>query len=172
MSDIKHPDFTETKVPGEIKLKQPSVFLAGSINMGMAKPWQEHMTKELSNLPIHVLNPRRDGDLDPTWRQEMDYEPFKEQVDWEMNRLDDVDVIALYFQSEGPSPISLLELGLYAASEKLIVCCEKGFWRRGNVQIVCDRYGVKLVETEEELIAETRERLEELIGVQDRCNEL
>jgi hypothetical protein len=34
---------------------------------------------------------------------------------------------------------------LFARSGKLLVCCPEGFWRKGNVEIVCARYGVPLV---------------------------
>ncbi len=56
----------------------------------------------------------------------------------------------MYFDPNTKSPISLLELGLYAASDKLTVCCPEGFWRKGNVDIVCERYGVEQVDTIEE----------------------
>ena len=54
------------------------------------------------------------------------------------------DIIFLYFSPETKSPISLLELGLFAASEpeKMIVCCPDGFWRKGNVEITCTRFRV------------------------------
>jgi hypothetical protein len=58
----------------------------------------------------------------------------------------------MYFDPRGKAPITLLELGLYARSGKLIVCCPEGFWRRGNVQIVTQRYGVEMVPTLENLI--------------------
>ena len=29
--------------------------------------------------------------------------------------------------------------------EKLIVCCPEGFWRKGNVEVVCARFGAPLV---------------------------
>ena len=37
------------------------------------------------------------------------------------------------------SPISLLELGLYATTGKLRLICPEGFWRKGNVDIVAYR---------------------------------
>jgi hypothetical protein len=67
--------------------------------------------------------------------------------------LDSSDIIVMYFDPNTKSPISLLELGLYAASGKLIVCCPEGFWRKGNVDIVCQRYKVPTVETIEDLIS-------------------
>lgn len=69
-------------------------------------------------------------------------------------------VIAMYFAPPTRAPISLLELGLFARSGKMIVCCPEGFWRRGNVDIVCERYGVPRVPTLDELIAALRERFE------------
>jgi len=162
MSTTPHPGFIEAKAPKRIDLDVPSVFLAGSIEMGKAKLWQDEMTRNLSDLPVAVLNPRRE-DWNQEWKQETDFKPFREQVDWEMDYLNDVDVIALYFQPGTMSPISLLELGLHAASGKVIICCPEGFWRNGNVKIVAIRYNLELVETMEELVAKTRERLVKLV---------
>jgi len=148
----------------------PSVFLAGSIEMGKAKDWQSALTEDLQDMPVTILNPRR-SDWDSTWRQDITEPKFKEQVDWEMDHLNKADVIALYFEPETMSPISLLELGMHAgdscadgSGRKLVVCCPTGFWRRGNVQIVCKRYGVTLVETIPELVAEVKSKLEKIIA--------
>lgn len=161
MSSV-HPNFIEAKAPLRIALDNPSVFLAGSIEMGKARLWQDEMTKALQDLPVSVLNPRR-PDWNTEWKQTEDFGPFKEQVDWEMDYLNDVDVIALYFQPGTMSPISLLELGLHAESGRVVVCCPEGFWRKGNVDIVCRRYGLTMVDSQDELIAETRRRLEEKV---------
>jgi hypothetical protein len=48
----------------------------------------------------------------------------------------------MYFDPNTLSPISLLELGLHAKSGKLIVCCPEGFYRKGNVDIVCQNFGI------------------------------
>jgi hypothetical protein len=60
--------------------------------------------------------------------------------------MENADLIALYFDPKTKSPISLLELGLFANSKKLVVCCPEGFWRKGNVDVVCERYGIRQVE--------------------------
>jgi len=62
------------------------------------------------------------------------------------------DKILMYFDPKTKSPISLLELGLFANSNKLIVVCPKGFWRKGNVDIVCRRYEIEQAETIENAI--------------------
>jgi hypothetical protein len=153
------------------KMRGPSVFLAGSIEMGKAVDWQSELTAALADMPVTVLNPRRD-DWKEGWIQDISNKQFKEQVDWEMDHLTRADVIALYFQPGTSSPISLLELGMHAADssidgkKKLIVCCPQGFWRRGNVQIVCHRYGLPLVETREELIEKVKEKLNATLAQQ------
>jgi len=124
-----------------------TVFLAGSIEMGAAENWQQKVEDYFSNnsIPMILLNPRRD-DWDSSWVQEHENPQFYQQVNWELNALDSADVILMYFSPETKSPISLLELGLHAQSEKLVVCCPDGFWRKGNVDIVCARYGIPLYE--------------------------
>jgi hypothetical protein len=124
-----------------------TVFLAGSIEMGAAENWQQKVENYFSDnsIPMILLNPRRD-DWDSSWVQEHENPQFYQQVNWELSALDSADVILMYLSPETKSPISLLELGLYAKSEKLVVCCPPGFWRKGNVEIVCARYGIPLYE--------------------------
>ncbi len=62
------------------------------------------------------------------------------------------DVIIMHFSSGSLSPITLLELGLFASSGKIKMHCEKEFWRKGNVQIICSMYNIPMYETIEELI--------------------
>ena len=123
-----------------------SIFLAGSIEMNTAVDWQTDITKSLENVRgcAFVFNPRRD-DWDSSWHA--DSNEFKEQVSWEMTALDIAKVIVMYFDPTTKSPISLLELGLYAASGKMIVCCPNGFWRKGNVEMVCNRFDIPLFHT-------------------------
>lgn len=145
----------EIQPPNEIVSKPyfKKVFLAGSIEMGKAEDWQKRIIKDLSNNTIIFLNPRR-KDWDSSWEQDISDPQFKEQVEWELNGLEKADIIVLYFDPETKSPISLLELGLHAHEDKMIVLCPKGFWRKGNVDIVCKKYGVKQVESFEELTEE------------------
>lgn len=138
--------------------QRPSVFLAGSIEMGAAIDWQSQLITALADLPITIFNPRR-PDWDSSWKQAKDDPRFREQVEWELDHLDRADVIALYFDPATKSPISLLELGLHADDLKVICCCPEGFWRKGNVDIVCERYGVTQVDTLEELAKSVRDSL-------------
>lgn len=137
---------------------QLSVFLAGSIESDTAQEWQEVIIEDLQDKPITILNPRR-ASWDNSWKQEITNEKFKEQVSWELDALEYADLIIMYFDKGTKSPISLLELGLFAKSGKLIVCCPDGFWRKGNVDIVCEKYNVKQVDTLNELIDQIKMRL-------------
>ena len=147
------------KPPAKVVPQGRIVFLAGSIEMGNAEPWQERLTGDLDDLPITILNPRRD-DWDPTWKQRKTNPEFLEQVTWELDGQDMAHVIAMYFDEKTMSPITLLELGLYAHSKKLIVCCPEGYERKGNVEIVCDRLGIEQLDTYEELRSKLRAMLQ------------
>ncbi len=140
MDVIKPPNDFHFKKTDKIT---PTIFLAGSIGVGKnkAEPWQQ----------VRVFNPRRD-DWDDSWKQEIENKQFKEQVMWELNALDAADLIAMYFDPKTESPISLLELGLHANTYKLVVCCPKGFWRKGNVDIVCEKYGIPVFEDKKQFI--------------------
>jgi hypothetical protein len=139
------------KAPNRLNYTEPSIFLAGSIEMGKAIDWQTFITSHFTGLDVCILNPRRD-DWDASWTQSITNPQFKEQVDWELDMLDQATYIFMYFDPATKSPISLLELGLYAQTGKLIVCCPNGFWRKGNVDVVCERFNVKQVETIEQAI--------------------
>jgi hypothetical protein len=127
------------------------VFLAGSIEMGLAEPWQERLVELFKDTDIRFLNPRRD-DWDSSWVQEASNPEFSQQVNWELDALEYSDLIVFYFDPNTKSPITLMELGLYAASGKVIVCCPDGFWRKANVEIVCQRHNVTLVNSFDELV--------------------
>jgi hypothetical protein len=129
-----------------------SVFLAGSIEMGAAPNWQAEIERNLADLDIDIFNPRRD-DWDPTWVQSADNPQFREQVEWELDALAQANLVVMYLAPGTMSPTSLLELGIYAANggKKLVVCCPEGFHRKGNVDIVCERYGVEQVDSLDEL---------------------
>lgn len=142
-----------------------SVFLAGSIEMGSAVNWQKRLETSLSVFDdnVVILNPRRD-DWDSSWVQDISNPQFKEQVEWEIRAMADTHLMAMYFDPNTKSPITLLELGLHARmNERLVVCCPEGFWRRGNVQVVCAMFNITLVETLDGLIAETCIRMTDLL---------
>lgn len=140
------------------------VFLAGSIEMGKAEDWQarvvNHFRADEWNLKVTFFNPRRDS-WDASWTQEQKSPQFNQQVNWELNHLDISDVIFMYLSPETKSPISLMELGAYGHTGKMIVCCPEGFWRKGNVEVFCTRHNIQLFDNLEDAIGalETRVRM-------------
>lgn len=140
-------------------LGEVSIFLAGSIEMNTAEEWQNHIQDTLMDLNVTFFNPRRD-DWDSSWTDTSVV--FNSQVNWEMNELERSDIIFMYFSPETKSPISLLELGLHANSNKMIVCCPPGFWRKGNVDIVCTRYNIPLFNDIESAINGLRTKINQL----------
>ena len=131
--------------------KKPFIFLGGTIDMGSSYDWQQDIINVTKHKNVCFLNPRRKS-WDGSWVQSIDNNNFREQVSWELEALEKSDLILMYFAPQSYSPISLLEFGMYARSKKIIVCCPEGFWRKGNLEIVCDRYDVKLVESKTDLI--------------------
>jgi hypothetical protein len=138
MSKIYKPTEVISRVTGY------KVFLAGSIENDTAEMRQDSVSEELLKIPdvnISIFNPRRDN-WNPSWQQDIHNAKFKEQVEWELEALEAADQIIMYFDPSTKSPISLLELGLHARSKKMLVCCPEGFWRKGNVDIVCLKYKI------------------------------
>lgn len=137
---------------------RPVIFLAGSIEMGEAEEWQSRAAHALADLDVVILNPRRDA-WDASWVQSSANALFREQVEWELDGLELATLIVMYFAEHTKAPVTLLELGLWARSGKLIVGCPPGYWRRGNLEVVSQRHGVPLFPTLEELLREARSRL-------------
>jgi hypothetical protein len=139
------------------------VFLSGSIDMGKAEDWQTKLSAALDDQDIMILNPRRD-DWDDTWEQSLNDERFVEQVQWELEAMEAADVIAVHFTKDSFSPITLLELGLHATTEwnmlssKQVVYCEEGFYRKGNVDVVCRYYGIDQEDNFEDFVGVIRMR--------------
>jgi hypothetical protein len=139
-------------------LESRSVFLAGSIEMGVAEDWQSTITQRLAQQDLVILNPRRDA-WNASWRQSIDEPKFREQVEWELDAQERATLIAMYFAPDTKAPITLLELGLFVRSGKVIVCCPEGYWRKGNVEVVCARYHTPLVADLDALCTEILKRI-------------
>jgi hypothetical protein len=137
----------------------PTVFLSGSIDTPPAT-WQSTIAEHLSSYPITILNPHR-ADWDLTWIEDTSFAPFVQQTNWELEGMENADVIAVYLGREAKAPISMMEMGLWARSGKVIVCCPRGFWKEGNVKLVCKRYGIDVVENVKELSEKVLGKLKE-----------
>lgn len=147
-----------------IQNKRCSVFLAGSIELDKAEKWQDKVANELIVLGYDVLNPRRDEWED--CKQSIEDPYFYQQVNWELDGIDLCDVVVMYFDPNTKSPISLMELGyiigkynsrLHETEDgeaNLVVVCPEGFWRKGNVDVMCRRHNILQFDSLNELIEE------------------
>lgn len=141
------------KAPEKYTKDKFTIFLAGTIDMGDSVDWQKQITEALSDEDVLILNPRRDN-WDSTWKQEMGNPKFNEQVSWELQGQEDADLVVFYFADDSKSPITMLELGITLGSEKPgIIYCSDKFYRKGNIDIVAERYGGVVTETNEEFLS-------------------
>ena len=121
--------------PNDISTDDYSVFLAGAIDMGEAVDWQAQVIAKLAGLDgLTLVNPRREQFTPDT---------LDEQIRWELEALERVDAILMWFPMNAKAPISFFEAGLYMQSRKLLIGAEPGFYRRRNLELTCARYGVR-----------------------------
>ena len=134
--------------PDKIYTMVPEIFLAGSIENGSAEFWQDKFVERFEDYGVVFYNPRR-KDWNPNW--DHDSLEFVEQVKWELEHIDKSDYVVMYFDPNTKSPISLLELGILCGGEyrrdHVFVCCPEGFYRKGNVKITCERFGITVYNT-------------------------
>lgn len=145
MSQKKHQVITP-KERNILPTNNLILFLAGSIEMGKAENWQKTLIEDLEksiDKGLSIFNPRRD-DWNSSWEQNQSNDHFNHQVNWELNSIERSDIIFVNFIPETMSPITLLELGKISerGNRDIVVCCPEGYWRRGNVEIVCTRAGI------------------------------
>ena len=142
------PEETISKLPNKPNSK--SVFLAGTIDNGDSLNWQNKTIIELMNLGINdieIYNPRREH-----WNPNPSKEDMEYQIKWEQDHLDKANIIAMVLLDDSKSPISLLEIGLYAKTGKLIVFCTPNFYRWDNVRLTCKKYHIELVQDTHPLV--------------------
>ena len=138
-----------------------SVFLAGTASRA-APDWRETLIEAISHLPITIYNPLR-ADWDSSWREDVTFAPFREQVEWELDMQEKADVVVVYYGPHTDAPISLLELGLCARSGKAIVACHRDYKKRGNVHIVSLRLGVDFMDADDDFVSFVSRRLHQLL---------
>jgi nucleoside 2-deoxyribosyltransferase len=162
---MKGKNMIEIKAPDNSNLDSfITIFLAGSIEMGKAEPWQDKLANtDLANEKVILFNPRR-TDWDSTWIQDpTEGTQFHRQVTWELDHIEKSDIVVFYFDPKTQSPITLLELGSCIGHGKnIIVCCPDGYFRKGNVVIACRRIGVEPVNSYDELVEKIKERIADI----------
>ncbi len=128
-----------------------SIFLGGSIEQGIAVEWQKRIIHDLIKERVLIFNPRREN-WDASWEQDINNSKFFEQVNWELSALERAYVKLFFFDPDTKSPITLMELGLYAKDENTVVYCPPGFYRKGNIDILGQRYKFPVLNNYENLL--------------------
>ena len=125
----------------EIVNDNKKIFLAGTIDNGHSINWEQEVINRLKekNADITIYNPRRDN-----WNENATAIDVCKQIEWEQIHLDKADLIIMVLADDSKSPISLLELGLYAKENKIIVFCTDKFYRWHNVWMTCKKYNIPL----------------------------
>lgn len=126
-----------------------TIFLAGTIDMGNSENWQAALVETFSSSEGRYIlyNPRRDTFTSTP--EEMEY-----QVNWELDHLEKSQIIIMNILGSSNSPVTLLEMGLFMKSGKLLVACEPDYYRHANVLLTCARYNVPLYPSLQSLIQE------------------
>lgn len=130
------------------------IFLAGSIEQDTAERWQDRIIEAVKDTNLCILNPRRKA-WDASWIQEEGNPQFKQQVLWELAGQSIADLIIMYFDPKTKAPITLLELGLFH-QKNLLVLCPEGYWRKGNVDIVCKLHNIRQATDFDDLIKQIK----------------
>jgi hypothetical protein len=160
--EFKPPQRTSVSFQKSVK-----IFLAGTIDMGVSEEWQNYVVKSIasrvrSDLNVDLYNPRRVS-WDNSLEQSFENPQFNQQVAWEMSNLDKADIIIINFLPDSKSPVSMLELGLYASSEKVLVSCPEDFYRSGNISMVCEKYNIPLYDNIDQLIDDLMTKINKFI---------
>lgn len=140
------------KEPSEEEIRSGyyvTIFLAGTIDMGNSENWQAALVETFSSSEGRYIlyNPRRDTFTSTP--EEMEY-----QVNWELDHLEKSQIIIMNILGSSNSPVTLLEMGLFMKSGKLLVACEPDYYRHTNVLLTCARYNVPLYPSLQSLIQE------------------
>lgn len=107
---------------------RPSIFLAGGISG--CDDWQKEMIQRFKEQHVTLINPRRRNfDItNPTMSSE--------QIEWEHDHLERANAILFWFPFATLCPITLFELGKYAAKcrKTIFVGCHSAYARKFDVE--------------------------------------
>ena len=149
----------------------PCFFLAGSADNEQAETWQRAFVEALESSDCVLLNPRRTR-WNSRIEQRLSHPEFRGQFEWELDGQEAADFILMCFAPGTRASITLLELGLFAKSGKLLVCCPEGCWRRANVEVICARYQIPAVARLQDLVDFARSKTQVKLKEEVRKAEL
>lgn len=121
------------------------IFLAGSMATGSQVNWRQTVIDAFGE-KYHFLDPtnlKHDSLTDVEMRN---------HIKWEFDGLRIADFILLNFLPDSLSPISMVELGMYIASKKLIVVCPKEFYKWRYIDTLCKEHNTLIFNQLEEVL--------------------
>ena len=117
------------------KKEKQSIFLAGGIDR--APDWQveaiNYLKETHHDRDLAIFNPRRST---PFSRE--DYESRTEQVEWEFKHLRYADVVLFWFPEDAPCTTSLLELGYWLSTSKVVIGINPGHYKERSIKTQID----------------------------------
>lgn len=119
------------------KNEKKLIFLAGSMDINQPYTWRKNVIKTL-NSKACFLDPTR---LDHNTMNNIEME---NHINWELEALALSDIVFLNFLPTSQSPISLIELGMYVKSTKLLVNCPDQFYQSRYIKALCKKYKVPI----------------------------
>lgn len=172
-------------------LPRPIIFLSGTTNFNNDETrWQQTLIDSILNVfptipstdngietwaSLHsptIIDPYNPT-WDSTWREDPSDNKFVEQVAFESHGLEIADIVVVGFMGPavrggkvGAGGSALVELGIVLERGgedrmRIVVGVEEGFWKKGYVRVLCERFGVRCTGGLEELVAAV---MEELVG--------
>jgi len=112
-------------------IEPSTLFLAGGIDR--APNWQQEaitfLNQNTSDFDLAVFNPRRSIPF-----SKKDYEDRQEQVIWEFKHLRDANIILFWFPENAPCTTSLLELGYWLNSSKVVIGINPGHYKEKSIK--------------------------------------
>lgn len=143
-----------------------TIFLGGSIELGKVRDWQSDLIQWLKSHELAeyltVLNPRRMA-WNSSWPiDDPNHAELRQQIEWELKAQDRVHLPVYLFAANTLSPITLLELGLYAAKNP-VLCVEDGYLRAANVIVTAEHFGWRYNTNWDDFIRELDMRIRDAV---------
>lgn len=121
-----------------------TIFAGGSIEQGAAAMWQDDLDRLLEPISGNIYNPRRDN-WDASLEQRISNPQFLEQLEWEYLAMELASKLFFYFDPNTKSPITIGEVYMLAPTvdpDDITVICPDGFWRKGNIEFICNKFDI------------------------------
>ncbi|MDG1333826.1 MAG: nucleoside 2-deoxyribosyltransferase domain-containing protein [Crocinitomicaceae bacterium] len=129
----------------QIPQDRASVFLAGSMATTRKNNWRQTATRTFQ-AAYHFFDPTNPR------HNNLNDEEMRNHIKWELEAMKLSDIIILNFLPDSLSPISLVEIGMYISSNKLVVVCPKEFYKWRYIDTLCNEYNTPIFNQLEDVL--------------------